>query len=152
MTVLRRRWPGRWAGTPANPYATLPGPVPDASIPLTEQPTKHSHLPALCVTLQLATHHCIVVHVREGGGVNFVRGLFCRGNFRRGKFSPALQISKLTVPQCALPKPPEFARGNFRHLPETRNFPTKLCPPEIFPSPPPSPPCTSVAVDTCGPD
>ena len=39
---------------------------------------------------------------RGGGGANFVRGLFRPGNFRRGEFSPPLQIAKGECLHCAL--------------------------------------------------
>ena len=57
------------------------------------------------------------------------------GNMKGGgKFSPPLQIPKLTLPPAhtALPTPPDFTGENFATF---FSFPTKVLPPEIIPPP-----------------
>ena len=71
-----------------------------------------------------------------GGGAYFRAVIISPVKFLEGKFSPPSQIPKLTLPHAhtALPKPPGFAREKHRHLPERRNFTTKLSrPPRAFP-------------------
>ena len=57
-------------------------------------------------------------HKASGGG-GFGAGIVSPGKFPKGEiFAPPLHVPKLALPHAhtALPKPPDFARGQFRRL------------------------------------
>ena len=79
--------------------------------------TSHCHIGAPNVRTMWGTNGYATVDI-QWAGYNFVWGLFRLGKFRKGKFWPALGNPNLTLPRAhiALPKPRDFASGEFRQL------------------------------------